>query len=183
MRKMVFDSAKDQEDFEGSGGERASPEEQKNWQPSIVQIVGLFVFPLIGPVSLLIFPVESDVGELFVVIFNPVLYLVVGMVLSSFATGAAVAVAGETDIDKMRRRVHDFRIASLFFLALSEAAAAMFIVGDNAPLSVFVVALGFYLLYGFLGVFWIWSKDRVLSYQKTIAEDSVWHRSKKSSCD
>ena len=168
---MVFDSTKDQEDFEGSGGERSSPEEEKDWQPPIGQIVGLFVFPLIGPVSLLIFPVKSEVGELFVVIFNPVVYLVVGMVLSTFQTGATAAVAGETDMNKMRRRVHDFRIASLFFLALSEAAAAMFIVGDNVPLSFFVVALGFYLLYGFLGVLWIWSKDRVVSYQKTIAGD------------
>lgn len=152
---MFSESSRDQEDVCKQDATVKYGAKRGFRKISIYHVVSVIVFPLFGPLSLLIFGVEDDLGELFVVICTPIIYLILGMAVSSFSLHVHELVIDQTDFGKIRKRLHNLRVGSLFFLALFEAAISMYIVGKGIPLSVIIVAVAFYLLYVVLGILWI----------------------------
>lgn len=112
-----------------------------------LEVLGLVLVPLLGPVVLRIGGVSGDLAELWAVIVGPIVYLALGMAVSSVWSSCLRAHSDDPRRDRLAKRFHDAKIASLFFLALFEGAACLFAVEPHVPTWLMLFVVVFYIPY------------------------------------
>lgn len=123
---------------------------------SVWQTMSLLSFPLVGPIVLYVYGAKNDLDELFIVFFNPVIYLLLGMTISTFNSWKLNRLKKVSEkLTKLSRTLHDLKISSLFFLTLFEGVISLCILADGAPITFLLVALIFYAAYAILGILWL----------------------------
>lgn len=123
---------------------------------SVWQTMSLLSVPFVGPIILCVYGAKNDLDELFIVLVNPVIYLFLGMTISTFNSWKLNRLKKVSEkLTKLSRTLHDLKISSLFFLTLFEGVISLYILADSAPTTVLLVALIFYAVYAVLGILWL----------------------------
>ena len=136
-----------------------------NWD-----VLSILLVPLVGPVALYIWGTDSHLATLWAFILGPIVYLVLGMAVSSFKTARIYARSTSPDREDLAKRLHDTKVASLFFLAIFEGAACLYAVVPEKPIGVLLFAFCFYVPYVVCAVLWLKYLSRLQAAERPHAE-------------